>query len=309
MPVPLNLPLPYLPGPGHTRGMTSPPRLILPDGRIHILQGSCTIGRHASNDIHLEDNEVSRQHALLQWQGVQGENSPGAFLLVDLGSSNGTSVNGQRISKPVRLKDGDALEFGGVRIEFRMDGFNGDSESDSIGSTMINIRKRNAFLMIADIVGSTRLSQELPPEQVPLINGAWFKSCRELVEARGGQMNQYLGDGFFCFWEDTLDARQQLPVLLRQFEGMQRTAAPRFRIVIHFGITVFGSVPTMSALNLHGPTVNYAFRMEKLAGSLGESMLLSQEAVEALRLPVRATHMAELSGFQGQFKFGVPDLG
>lgn len=51
-------------------------------------------------------------------------------------------------------------------------------------------------------IASTRMALELPQEEVARTFGKWFKSCRGVVESHGGQMNQYLGDGFFCYWED-----------------------------------------------------------------------------------------------------------
>ena len=294
---------------GDDSSVHSTSRLILPDGRVHLLKGSCTLGRHASNDISLPDDLVSRQHALLQWQEPREDQDESGFLLVDLGSSNGTYLNDRRVARPQLLKDGDLIEMGGTRIEFQTDDDISDPDSGTIGSTLLDIRKRNTWLMVADIVGSTRMALELPPEEVPRINGAWFKTCREAVDAHGGHMNQYLGDGFFSYWEDTLDAKARIPELLRLFARQRVEAAPDFRVVLHFGTTVLGSVPTLSSLNLHGPNVNFVFRMEKLAGALGERLLLSEDAARALGLSVRATHHAELAGYNGSFTFAVPDLG
>jgi len=274
-----------------------------------MLKGSCTLGRHAGNDIPLQSDHVSRQHALLQWQEQREGQGESGFLLVDLGSSNGTYVNQRRIARPVPLKDGDIIELGGCRIEFRSDGESLDTDTGTVGSTIIAFQKRNAWLMVADIVGSTRMAQEMPAEQVPQINGAWFKTCREAVDAHGGHMNQYLGDGFFCYWDDTLDAKQRIPELLRLFARQRAETTPDFRVVLHFGMTVLGSVPTLSSQNLHGPNVNFVFRMEKLAGSLNQPFVLSQEAMQELGMPVRSTVVAELVGYDGKFTFGVPDLG
>jgi adenylate cyclase len=288
--------------------MPSTACLILPDGQVHELHGSCTLGRHASNDIALQNDHVSRQHALIQWQQGKQDPGEGGFLLVDLGSSNGSYVNGNRVSRPVALRDGDILEFAGSRIEFR--GEPGQIETPTYGTgpteTIYEVKKRRLWLMVADIVGSTRMAQNISPEDVPRINGSWFKSCRELVESHGGHMNQYLGDGFFCYWEDTLDAQQHISGLLRRFSALQAQATPPFRVVLHFGLTVLGSVPTLTSLNLHGPSVNFVFRMEKLAGSLGEPILLSEEAARILALATQTLHQAELTGYDGIHSFIAP---
>jgi len=69
------------------------------------------IGSHPKNDVVLDDTTVSRRHATI-------ERKPGGFELADLGSTNGTFVNGARVSKPVALKPGDEIEFGSVCFAF-----------------------------------------------------------------------------------------------------------------------------------------------------------------------------------------------
>jgi len=54
---------------------------------------------------------VSRRHATLT-------RTSGGFELADLGSTNGTSVNGRRVQKPVVLKPGDEIKFGTARFAF-----------------------------------------------------------------------------------------------------------------------------------------------------------------------------------------------
>ncbi len=63
------------------------------------------VGRGQDNDVVLDDVGVSRHHARLSWQANQ-------WLLEDLGSRNGTFVNGQRIGSPTWLRPGDQIAFG-----------------------------------------------------------------------------------------------------------------------------------------------------------------------------------------------------
>ncbi|MBV5350513.1 FHA domain-containing protein, partial [bacterium] len=58
------------------------------------------IGRDSSNSVAINDAEISRKHSRLSFQG-------GKYVLEDLGSTNGTFVNGQRLAGPVVLKPGD----------------------------------------------------------------------------------------------------------------------------------------------------------------------------------------------------------
>ena len=63
------------------------------------------IGRDASNDIAINDAEVSRKHAKLSQHGS-------AYVIQDLGSTNGSFVNGQRVSGSTVLNPGDLVSFG-----------------------------------------------------------------------------------------------------------------------------------------------------------------------------------------------------
>jgi pilus assembly protein CpaF len=63
---------------------------------------SYTIGREAGTEIVIEDPQVSRRHATLTRQGT-------SYLIEDIGSTNGTYVNGKRVTAPVLLANGDMV--------------------------------------------------------------------------------------------------------------------------------------------------------------------------------------------------------
>jgi len=63
------------------------------------------IGRDSTNEVVINDAEISRRHARLTFQG-------GKYVLEDLGSTNGTFVNGQRLAGPRVLKPGEVVSFG-----------------------------------------------------------------------------------------------------------------------------------------------------------------------------------------------------
>ncbi|MFH1464901.1 MAG: FHA domain-containing protein [Pseudomonadota bacterium] len=65
-----------------------------------------SIGRHPFNDLVIEDDLVSSRHAVIEWQR-------GRCLVRDLGSSNGTTVNGRRIMDWRSLREGDVLRLAG----------------------------------------------------------------------------------------------------------------------------------------------------------------------------------------------------
>ncbi len=73
---------------------------------------SWTIGRSPDNSIVLPDRWASRNHAQLR------ATDAGEFFLIDLGSGNGSVVNGERVTMPVTLKDGDLITIGHSQLEF-----------------------------------------------------------------------------------------------------------------------------------------------------------------------------------------------
>lgn len=88
-------------------------------GVVFPLEGEqLTIGRDSSNSVAINDAEVSRKHARLTFQG-------GKFVIDDLGSTNGTFVNGQRLVGPVVLKAGDVVSLG-EQIVLMYDAINAD---------------------------------------------------------------------------------------------------------------------------------------------------------------------------------------
>jgi hypothetical protein len=73
------------------------------------------IGREEGVDIILQDAEASRRHTRISWQG-------GQFVIEDLGSTNGTFVNGVQITTPQMLNPGDSIGIGQTALVFQMSG-------------------------------------------------------------------------------------------------------------------------------------------------------------------------------------------
>jgi FHA domain/Domain of unknown function (DUF1707) len=82
-----------------------PRRLMLPSGA----KTAFTIGRDVGCDLVLSDMTVSRSHAGLRREG-------GGWLLTDAGSTNGTRLNGWRVTEPVPLRAGDEVMFGALTM-------------------------------------------------------------------------------------------------------------------------------------------------------------------------------------------------
>ena len=72
------------------------------------------IGRSVGCSLRLDDSEVSRQHARIAHNGA-------SFVLTDLGSANGSRVNGHVVKERI-LCHGDSLQFGSYALLFQMTG-------------------------------------------------------------------------------------------------------------------------------------------------------------------------------------------
>jgi hypothetical protein len=94
-------------------------------GQVFSFSDSAVIGRGQFSDVRLNDTTVSRRHALIRLIGD-------SYELSDQDSVNGTRLRGERIAAPVRIADGDEIEFGEVKAVFRG---NDRGESASLAST------------------------------------------------------------------------------------------------------------------------------------------------------------------------------
>src|SRR5271166_6947023 len=70
-----------------------------------------SLGRHPNNTIQLLDKIVSKEHCILELR-------EGRFLLRDLGSLNGTYINGERVRGEMFLKHGDEIALGSTRARY-----------------------------------------------------------------------------------------------------------------------------------------------------------------------------------------------
>jgi hypothetical protein len=87
-------------------------RLLLPDDHVHVLDSrSLTIGRGQENDVALDDDFASTRHARME------PRRDGVWVSDD-GSTNGTFVNGTRLSKPRKLKPGDVIRIGNTDLRY-----------------------------------------------------------------------------------------------------------------------------------------------------------------------------------------------
>jgi predicted component of type VI protein secretion system len=88
--------------------------LLIDDKRMLVGPAGATLGRSRQCDVVLSDPNVSREHAEVRPRG-------GSWVLTDLGSTNGVSLNGRRVTRPEVLKPGDEIELGTSVVVFELE--------------------------------------------------------------------------------------------------------------------------------------------------------------------------------------------
>jgi hypothetical protein len=89
--------------------------LLLMEGRRLVVgPGGVTLGRSRECDIVLSDPNVSRQHAEVRARG-------GSWVLTDLGSTNGSRINGRPVEGSEVIRPGDEIELGSTQLRFELE--------------------------------------------------------------------------------------------------------------------------------------------------------------------------------------------
>jgi len=187
-----------------------------PEGQRWIVDQDVTIiGRGADSDIVIQDRQISRHHA-------QIERDSGGYLIRDLGSKNGTFVNGEEvIDTPHRLKDGDEIQ---IALCVKM-GFVGANATLPLIQTgperglRVDRAARRVF------VGG----QEL----VPPLSPAQYRLLEELVDREGEVVSR--DTVVATVWPDEAEAgisEQAIDALVRRLRERLSTADPEHRYIV-----------------------------------------------------------------------------
>lgn len=269
---------------------------------------SWAIGRGDGCAVLLDSRSVSRLHALIQ------RREAGDFSLVDLGSRNGSFVNGTRVSVPRLLNDNDRLLFGDQQLVFHTSAPTStgaappDASARNLRTTAIHTHTL-ATIVVVDIRDFTPLARTLSESLLSQTIGTWFLRVGQIAERLGSWAQKYIGDAVMAVWVHDDPAR--LPAdLLRALEAVSQIDAAtaemdsilplpgplRIGAGINTGLAIVGGAD-YTAL---GDTVNAAFRLESATKSLGTEVLLGERAFVALNAAPGAPFLCrevELKGY------------
>src|ERR1041385_7941196 len=153
------------------------------------------IGRDEKSDAILTDTDVSRKHAMLQ------RTQDDKYYLSDLGSINGTNLNGTRISRPTIVKTGDRISIGDYHFVFfqetpgvpLLDSTHGDITRARFQDVLISV-------VVADIRDFTPLAARTEPRTLSLITHTLFKDAGKSLQQRSASMQKFIGDAVMAVW-------------------------------------------------------------------------------------------------------------
>ena len=252
---------------------------------------SWAIGRGDGCEVLLDGNSVSRLHALIQ------RRERGHYYLVDLGSRNGSFVNGKRVSFPVRLGHKDRLAFGEQELIFH------DAAPRNPSAHPVEINPRDlptdilrtqttVTIVVVDLRDFTVLAQSLPEERLSRTIGTWFLRLGQITSKHGSWAQRYIGDAVMAVWThanpDQLESALA-PVFQAVCDIRDATdevsqyfhVSPSLRIGV--GINTGPAVIEGSDNIAIGNTVNAAFRLETATKSIGLDIAVGEGVYAAFR--------------------------
>lgn len=270
------------------------------------------VGRSDGNDLVVNDQNVSRFHAVFSV-------SSSGVVLSDLSSLNGTFVNSTRITTPVELKDGDRVSIGPVDMAFSLACVAASSGQDlfqeqTTQTTMLS--PVGVTVLIADVCGYTKYSEQLPQVDVAAMLNSWFETVSLIIENSDGEVDKYIGDCVMAVWKEEFGATSDAAIkavlcasrIIAETDALSVSGVwPHHinfpwqcRVALNTGEALLGSVGGRKKRDytVLGDTVNLAFRLEGLAGTLGEKLILGQKTAESIGgfLPLNSLGPQKISG-------------
>ena len=249
-----------------------------------------TIGRGKDNDFVISDNCISRNHAILQSMGT------GEFFLIDLGSRNGTFVNGRRVSIPVTLRDTDRVTFGKTDVEFHCPSASPQTQNarnNAERETMTSVlhERRLMSVMVVDMRDFTVLTRQLNEEMLSSLIGNWFRQAGDIIRDAGSWVDKYIGDAIMAIWfhgqaeakkEELLQIFQAASDLYKMTAELSAQYPLPFPLRIGTGINTGYAMVGNTGSDDHpdytaiGDTVNAAFRLESTTKEIGLDIAIGE---------------------------------
>lgn len=253
-----------------------------------------TIGRSNDNDFVLSDHWVSRNHAMLQ------QTDTGDYYLIDLGSRNGTFVNGRRVTFPMHLRHLDQISFGLTRIELHsVVDTSVDEETNSATQATLDSESYQRCLvsvLIANIHDFASLSQTREESTIPRLMGDWLRQSNLILRRSNCSVTQYLSEMVVGIWfhQDSFTCKQVVQVLqaTHAFTQVTTQLAHKYDLLnpVQVGVGISGGYATISKVggdnqleyNVLGRPINTAMHFQRATRKLNADVVLGEETYQTL---------------------------
>lgn len=251
----------------------------------------CGFGRSLTNAVVLSDTVASREHAMIR------RNATGHCVLNDLGSTNGTFLNGRAVTTPTALASGDVIRIGRHEIAFVQTQEPANLEDAAENRTQFFLSEQLVSVLVVDVRGYTSLSAAMGPERTGQMMREIFAEAGELLTQSGCWSTKYIGDAIMALWVHasrsvsradlmkTLDVISGYQGIFRVAEGKHRPPQPlRFGVGFNVGMASTGNLgsPGAADFTAMGEAVNTAFRLESATRQMGCDLLIAASVFEAL---------------------------
>ena len=182
-----------------------------------------------------------------------------------------------------------------------------------------DIEEIHAAIWLSDMRGFTALSDREPPRVLIDLLNRYFDCQVPVILDHGAEVLKFMGDGLLAIFSIAGDEAEECKRALaaaRQAQAniaeLSRSAMPglRFGLALHIGDVLYGNIGSGNRLDFTciGPAVNFAARIEKLAGELGRGILASYEFARCCPGEFTALGEFTLAGFSAaQQIFGLED--
>lgn len=256
------------------------------------------LGRGESNAIVIQDDAASRRHAIIQ------RTETGELYLLDLGSRNGTFVNGQRMVTPSVLKDNDEICIGEYRMIFRnptVASILGDAAlpvvpGDASSATRVVFSERLVSVLVVDIRGFTQLTQHIDQTVLCKFIRRWFADASRIVRGHGCWSTKYIGDAVMAVWQhqvgreaaEIISALAAIVELVESSGGLQsKYGLPvplSFGAGVNTGLASVGNAGSgdETEYTAFGDAVNAAFRIESSTRQIDCDLAIGESTIELL---------------------------
>lgn len=266
--------------------------LMFPIPRLAV----CRIGRGSENSIVLPDGLSSREHAMIR------RNASGFCILTDLGSRNGTRLNGRPITTPTQLSNGDVVLIGQHKLNFAQDEQPVElTASSAPAATQFVLSQSLITTLVIDIRGYTMLSQILGEERISALMAEVFQAAGEVLYRKRSWSQKFIGDAIMAVWahaEEKVSGAELLNIfdVIAEFEEIFRPLQRKFDLInplrfgcgINTGHASIGNIGSASSSDFTalGDAVNKAFRLESATKELGYDIMIGESVVDFMSPPL-----------------------